>query len=184
MAELHTKPDGDDESADDHHACIEAAQDVTIDRTELPFDLPAFYELLGFPAYLAEHAGDRRPPDRPGRACPRHVGAPLGGDPRAHALLQRKEGAALERYVRLANDVLFNPEATIDRVEASYEEQVADEDGEQRELRGTEAMAQIERVGEDLKAKAVQFKEREEDPVAIRGGGGVEEPPVSISHRS
>lgn len=47
-------------------------------------------------------------------------------------------------------------------MEAAYEERLADADGEQRGLGGTEAMAQIERVGDDLRAKAEQFEEREE----------------------
>lgn len=42
--------------ADDLLDCTAAAQDVTLDVGDLPFDLEAFYELLGFPAYLAEHA--------------------------------------------------------------------------------------------------------------------------------
>jgi len=34
---------------------------------------------------------------------------------------QGKEGASLAGYVRTANDILFNPEGTIERVERAYD---------------------------------------------------------------
>lgn len=42
-----------------------------------------------------------------------------------------REGASLDGYVRVANDILFNPEGTVERVERAYEErETAAEDGE------------------------------------------------------
>ena len=78
---------------------------------------------------------------------------------------QGKEGASLDQYVRIANDILFNPEGTIERVEQAYEEQLqADsDDGSQASLAGERALASIERVSDDLQEKVDQFEEREDE---------------------
>lgn len=63
-----------------------------------------------------------------------------------------KEGSALQRYQRIANDVLFKPEATIETVERAYEHR-ADEDTDGDGQTGQDsqvALAQIEEVGEDF----------------------------------
>ena len=75
---------------------------------------------------------------------------------------QGKEGASLDQYVRIANDILFNPEGTIERVKQAYEEQLqADsDDGSQASLAGERALASIERVSDDLQEKVDQFEER------------------------
>jgi hypothetical protein len=76
---------------------------------------------------------------------------------------QGKEGASLDGYVRTANDILFNPEGTIERVERAYEEQLeAEDDGSQTSLAGERALASIERVSDDLQEKVDQFEERED----------------------
>ena len=77
---------------------------------------------------------------------------------------QGKEGTSLDGYVRTANDILFNPEGTIERVERAYEQQLeADgDDGSQASLAGERALASIERVSEDLQEKVDQFEERED----------------------
>nr|WP_241990638.1 hypothetical protein [Halorubrum sp. CGM5_25_10-8B] len=77
---------------------------------------------------------------------------------------QGKEGASLDQYVRIANDILFNPEGTIERVEQAYEQQLeADgDDGSQASLAGERALASIERVSDDLQEKVEQFEERED----------------------
>jgi hypothetical protein len=64
----------------------------------------------------------------------------------------------------LANDLLFNPEATIDRVEAAYERQLeADGDGEaQQSLGGSAGRVRLEQVREGLATKADLFEQREE----------------------
>jgi hypothetical protein len=77
---------------------------------------------------------------------------------------QGKEGASLDQYVRIANDILFNPEGTIERVEQAYEQRIeADgDDGSQASLAGERALARIERVNDDLQEKVEQFEERED----------------------
>jgi hypothetical protein len=71
---------------------------------------------------------------------------------------QSKEGTSLNGYVRTANDILVNPEGTIERVEQACEEQLeADgDDGSQASLAGEWALESIERVSDDLKGRAVR----------------------------
>ena len=90
--------------------------------------------------------------------------APLRGDLRPDAFLQGQGRGALDGYVRVANDILFNPEETIKRVEQAYEGEVeAGEDGSsQASLNGECGLVQIERVSEDLQLKAEQFEDCEE----------------------
>jgi hypothetical protein len=76
-----------------------------------------------------------------------------------------KEGASLDRYVRTANDILFNPEATLERVTREYGEQAeseTDADG-QTGVESQAALAQLERVTDDLRAQVDQFETREEE---------------------
>ena len=91
-------------------------------------------------------------------------------DVRAHPFFQGKEGASLDGYVRTTNDILFNPEDTIERVEQAYEEHLeADgDDGSQASLAGERALASTERVSDDLQEKVNQFEEREVTAAAVR----------------
>ena len=149
--------------ADDLLGFIEDALDITVDFTSVPFDLEAFYGLLGFPDYLATRAASdaRAEADDPFDidVWTLHSGA-------THALTHfftGKEGVALDGYVRTANDILFNPKATISVVEREFEKQASAEtsaDG-QTGLESQVALAQIERVGQDIRERAEQFEERE-----------------------
>jgi hypothetical protein len=149
--------------ANDLHSFITDAQEITVAFPDVPFDLTEFYTLLGFPDYLAEQAA------RDARSSARdpfeidmwtlHSGA-------TYALthfFRGKEGDALDGYVRTANDILFNPDGTLDRVEAAYEQQ-ADSDSDangQTGLTSQVALAQIEQVSSDVREKAETFEERE-----------------------
>ncbi|MFW5950335.1 MAG: hypothetical protein ACOCR6_03190 [archaeon] len=149
--------------ANDLHAFIVDAQEITLDLTAVPFDLKTFYTLLGFPEYLATRAASdaRVEADDPFEIdmWTLHSGA-------THALTHfysGKEGASLDRYVRTANDVLFNPQATLERITDAYEREAAtatDDDG-QTGLDSQVALAQIERVEQQVNEKAMQFEDRE-----------------------
>ena len=149
--------------ADDLFEFIRDAQEIEIDFTEMPFSVTEFYELLGFPDYLAERAaGDAEA----NAANPfvidmwtLHSGATYG----LTHFFKGKEGSALDGYVRLANDILFNPEGTIELVKQAYKEQLETDgdDGSQALLAGEQALASIERVSDDLQEKVDQFEERE-----------------------
>lgn len=112
-----------------------------------------FYTLLGFPDYLTE---------------------PAAGDAEAHAVspfkidiwtlhfgatyalthfFKCKEGTSLDAYVRTSNDILFNPEGTIELIEQAYEQQL-EADGDDRSkasLAGERALPSIKQVSEDLR---------------------------------
>ncbi|RNJ22635.1 hypothetical protein [Halosegnis longus] len=150
--------------ADDLFEFIRDAQDIDLDFSELPFTVTEFYTLLGFPDYLAERAaGDAEA----NAASPFEIDMWTLHSGATYALthfFQGKEGASLDGYVRTANDILFNPEGTIERVERAYEEELeADgDDGSQASLAGERALASIERVSDDLQEKVDQFEERED----------------------
>jgi len=150
--------------ADDLFEFIRDAQDIDLDFSELPFTVTEFYTLLGFPDYLAERAASDAEANA---ASPVEIDMWTLHSGATYALthfFQGKEGASLDQYVRIANDILFNPEGTIERVEQAYEQQLeADgDDGSQASLAGERALASIERVSDDLQEKVEQFEERED----------------------
>ncbi|WP_390215223.1 hypothetical protein [Halobaculum halobium] len=149
--------------ANDLIAFIAEASDSSVDFTEVPFDLAEFYALLGFPEYLVDHAV------RDVRAM---ASNPLDVDMwtlhsgATYALTHfftGGDGVALDRYVTTANDILFNPSATLDVVERSFERRAAEarETNGQTDLESQVALAQLERVGEDIHSNARRFEERE-----------------------
>ncbi|MUV89086.1 hypothetical protein GJ629_03530 [Halapricum sp. CBA1109] len=150
---------------DDLHRFIEDAQEITLDVTTVPFDLREFYNLLGFPEYLAKRAAEDAQAESPNPfdidMWTLHSGA-------TYALTHfysGKEGAALDRYTRVANDILFNPDATLDIVKGAYEQRAADAtsaDG-QTGLEQQSALAQLERVSSDVLEKSQQFESREQE---------------------
>lgn len=149
--------------ADDLLAFIEDATDITVAFTDVPFDVTEFYELLEFPSYLAEQAARDA---RSNAADPFEIDMWTLHSGATYALTHHfrgKEGSALDQYVRTANDILFNPQATIDQVEQTYEERAeAETDGDgQTGLESQAALAQIEQVSQDVRAKAEQFEDRE-----------------------
>jgi hypothetical protein len=150
--------------ADDLFEFIRDAQDIDLDFSELPFSVTEFYSLLEFPDYLAERAASDAEANA---ASPVEIDMWTLHSGATYALthfFQGKEGASLDGYVRTANDILFNPEGTIERVERAYEEELeADgDDGSQASLAGERALASIERVSDDLQEKVDQFEERED----------------------
>jgi len=148
--------------ADDLFAFIRDANDISIEFTGVPFSVEAFYTLLGFPEYLAERAaGDAEASaDSPFEIdmWTLHSGA-------TYALthfFKGKEGNALDGYVRTANDILFNPEQTVEQVEQAYEQELSSREGSQSGLDGEQGLAQIERVHQSVRSEVKQFESREE----------------------
>jgi hypothetical protein len=149
--------------ADDLFEFISDAQGIDLDFSSLPFTVTEFYSLLGFPDYLAERAAADAEANT---ASPFVIDMWTLHSGATYALthfFQGKEGTSLDGYVRTANDILFNPEGTIERVEQAYEQQreAEDGDGSQASLAGERALASIERVSDDLQEKVDQFEERE-----------------------
>jgi hypothetical protein len=150
--------------ADDLFEFIRDAQEIDLEFSELPFTVAEFYSLLGFPDYLAERAAEDAEANA---ASPFEIDMWTLHSGATYALthfFQGKEGTSLDQYVRVANDILFNLEGTIDRVEQAYEQQLDAEDGDgaQSSLAGERALASIERVSADLQANVEQFEARED----------------------
>ncbi|ELY62596.1 hypothetical protein [Natronococcus jeotgali] len=148
--------------ADDLVRFIKDAQEIDLDFTDLPFTIEEFYTLLEFPDYLAERAAD----DALANATDPfiidlwtlHSGA-------TYALthfFRGREGGSLDAYVRTANDILFNPQGTIEQVEHAYETNQENAEGEQKALEGECGLARIEQATADIQADVEQFETREE----------------------
>lgn len=154
--------------ADDLVACIEDAQRIEIDFTAMPFDVEMFYDLLEFPDYLAQRAAEDARVNAPDPFTIDMWSLHSGATYALTHFFRGKEGNALQRYQRIANDILFNPDATVTRVETAYEQRLKDKrqaaDGERQQTGHDEStgLAQIERVSDDLQEKAEQFETREE----------------------
>jgi hypothetical protein len=149
--------------ADDLLGFITDAQDITLSLPEVPFDLEGFYELLGFPEYLAQQAASDA---RSNAADPFELDMWTLHSGATYALthfFRGKEGDSLDGYVRTANDILFNPDGTLERVEREYEQQAeAETNGDgQTGLESQVALAQIEQLSDTVREKAETFEERE-----------------------
>jgi hypothetical protein len=146
--------------ADDLSGFIDDARTVTLDFSDLPFDVAGFYDLLGFPEYLAAQAASDA---RANASNPFAIDMWTLHSGATYALTHHfrgKEGASLDGYQRVANDVLFNPEATIDRVQQASEQH--HDESDQEGLSGERGQARIERVGDDLRDAVEQFESRED----------------------
>jgi hypothetical protein len=149
--------------ANDLYEFIIDAQEITVDFTTVPFDVESFYELLDFPAYLATQAANDA---QANAADPFEIDFWTLHSGATYALTHfftGKEGSALDGYVRTANDLLFNPEATLSTVERTYEQQAQSEtsgDG-QTGVESQLALAQVQRVSADIRTNADSFEERE-----------------------
>jgi hypothetical protein len=148
--------------ADDLLAFIRDAGQITIDFTGVPFNVGAFYTLLGFPEYLADRAASDTEANA---ADPFEIDMWTLHSGATYALTHfftGKEGSALDGYVRTANDVLFNPEATVERVEQAYEQELhASEESTQVALDDEHGLARIERVRRSVRSDVEQFESRE-----------------------
>lgn len=120
-------------------------------------------DLLDFPDYLAQHARDDA---RAEAADPFEIDMWTLHSGATHALTHfytGREGAALDGYVRTANDILFNPERTLSLVRDHYEQQAeANSEGGQGDLESQVALAQIDQVSQDIQSKAAEFEQRQE----------------------
>lgn len=151
----------------DHLAeMIEVAMDVELDFRELPFDLQEFYELNGFPSYMAQsaaaHARTRTQSGNPWEIdlWAAHSGATYAV---THDF-RGGESGAIENYVRTANDMVQNPNMVVSEVEAAYERrerQRAEENDEDVDL--SEGQAQIQQLEQDIESRKSEFQQNTEE---------------------
>lgn len=151
----------------DHLAeMIEVAMDVEMDFRELPFDLQEFYELLGYPEYMARsaasHARVRASSGQPWLIdlWAAHSGA-------TYAIthdFRGGENGAIEGYVRTANDMVQNPQMVVTEVEVAYErrEHQRQQDGESNEGELDSGLAQINRLEQSIEDRKAEFEQNTE----------------------
>ncbi|WP_142860642.1 hypothetical protein [Salinigranum halophilum] len=150
--------------ANDLYEFIVDAQELTVDFAAMPFSVESFYELLGFPEYLSKRAASDA---NVNTADPFEIDFWTLHSGATYALTHfftGKEGSALDGYVRTANDLLFNPETTLETVKQSYERRAESEtkrDG-QTGIESQAALASLQRVSQDIETKAASFERREE----------------------
>lgn len=151
----------------DHLAeMIEVAMDVEIDLRKLPFDLEEFYELNGFPSYMARSAASHaRTRTQSGNPWEIDLWAAHSGATYAITHdFRGGESGAIENYVQSANDMVQNPEMVVSEVETSYERrerQRAAEEGEDADLK--EARAQIGQLEQDIESRKSEFEQNTEE---------------------
>lgn len=149
--------------ANDLYEFIIDAQEITVDFSTVPFTVESFYTLLGFPDYLAKRAASDANANAEDPFAIDFWTLHSGATYALTHFFTGKEGSALDGYVRTANDLLFNPEATLETVERTYEQRAESKtttDG-QTGVESQIALAQIERMSEGVREKAMSFEERE-----------------------
>lgn len=156
---------------------IQEALDVEMDFLDLPFDVEEFYELLGFPSYLARAAAvsaRNRSPREGGTRTTLNFWTLYSGATSAltHDFRGTSEIGSLENYYDITKDLLWNPVNTMDRVKTAYERREREEvDGEsQLSLSGERGIAQIERFEMTLEERKTEFERNEENITQIISG--------------
>lgn len=147
---------------------IADAIDVTLPLNELPFDIEEFYELVGFPngsqtpfasmakVYCNSYAESRFAPTM----WDVHSGAT--------AVLEHEwnhsEGDTFRDYVRIANDLLFNPHISVERARDEFKRRIEQEGAgasDTQTLDGTQGLAQIQSFEESIEDKAEEWETRQ-----------------------
>jgi len=147
---------------------IEDAMAVELPLTELPFDLEEFYTLVGFPngaqtpfaqmakVYANSYAESQFSPTM----WDVHSGAT--------AVLEHEwdhsEGDTFRQYVRMANDLLFNPHLSVQQARNEFTRRLEEEGAgdDTQTLGGQSGVAQIQSFEESLETKAEEWEERQE----------------------
>jgi len=154
---------------------IEAAQQIDVDYMEMNFseafehddDLRGFYELAGFPSYLADSAASHARSRAENQFLPDmwelHSGATYA---LTHDYRGGENTGTMNEYVQAANDMLMNPSQSIGTVERTYSQRLArqaDDNVEQGALDGHKASAVVAEFRETVEEKRDQFETRQEE---------------------
>lgn len=129
-------------------------------------NLRAFYEAAGLPSYLARHAASDVRARAENRFMPNMFEMWSGA---TYALTHEFQGgehsSTLEDYIAVGNDMVYNPEQTIERVERNYQRRLAQrraDASEQTTLEGETASASIENFRESVQEKRDEFETGQE----------------------
>lgn len=159
----------------DHLAdAIEAAQEIELDYLDMNFseafehddDLRAFYELSGFPSYLANAAASNVQSRAENSFLPNmwelHSGATYA---LTHEYRGTENSSRMNELTQVANDMLFNPTASIGTVDRVYSNRLSmqSEEGEQSTLEGQKASAVVSSFRESIEDQREQFETRQEE---------------------
>jgi hypothetical protein len=148
---------------------IELAEDIELDVIEMQFSEPfdhndniqGFYELAGFPTYMARHARQRADntylPDMTAM-----------WDGATYALTHHYSGGenttTAQDYIDAANDMVMNPSQVIGEVNREHTRRLnAQSESQQVDLEGENAHAEIEEFSQSVKEKADEFESRNEE---------------------
>jgi hypothetical protein len=162
-----------DLKADQLSRLIADASEEQLDLSDFPPDfgerydsvLEAFYAYTGLPDYLAEVAADNARANADDPFAPDwwtiHRGATYAITHEARGDVGH--GGAVDRYHRLANDMLQNPAAMGDRVVQNYEEAKPDESEQDTLADEGGGAAAIASPFESVRERREQYEEREDE---------------------
>jgi len=152
---------------------IELAEDIEVDTLEMDFaepfdhndDIRAFYELAGFPSYLAQDAASHA------RQRADNVFTPdmtAMWDGATYALSHSYQGgentSTAQEYIDAANDMVMNPSQTLGLVSREHTRRLqADSESGEDALEGQAASAEIEEFTQSVREKADEFESRNEE---------------------
>lgn len=174
---------------------IELAEDIEVDMLEMAFSEPfdhddnvrGFYELAGFPSYLASDAASHARQRADNQFMPDMTAL---WDGATYALTHAYQGgentSTAQSYIDAANDMVMNPSQVLGEVQREHTRRLeAASESSQENLNGEVAHANIEEFTETVKDKADEFESRNEelrqslvaeagdDEVATDGGSNV-----------
>jgi hypothetical protein len=152
---------------------IELAEDIEVDMLDTEFSEPfdhndniqAFYELSGFPSYMASAAASHARQRADNQFMPDMTAL---WDGATYALTHTYSGGenttTAEGYIEAANDMVMNPSRVLGEVNREHQRRVigANPDDEDA-LSSSSAHAEIEELESTVKEKADEFESRNEE---------------------
>lgn len=153
---------------------IEMAEGIELDLGELSFsepfdhndDLQGFYELVGFPTYLARHAASHARHRADDQFQPDMTAV---WDGATYALTHEFNGgentSTAREYIETANDMVMNPSRVIGQAQRQHRNRLAaqsEDNSEQVDLEGESAHAKIEEFSQSVQEKKAEFETTQE----------------------
>lgn len=152
---------------------IELAEDIELDVLEMEFSEPfdhddnirGFYELAGFPSYMAREAASHARQRADNIFTPDMTAL---WDGATYALTHQFSGgentSTAQEYIDVANDMVMNPTQVIGQVERQHTQRLAAQsEGDQLSVEGQKAHADIQEFSQTVKDKADEFESRNEE---------------------
>jgi len=152
---------------------IEMAEDIEVDMLEMDFaeafdhddNFRGFYELAGFPSYIASAAANHARQRADNVFTPDMTDL---WDGATYALTHTFSGgegtATAQDYIDSANDMVMNPSQTLGQVNREHQTRMERQSEDGEDALGSEtAHAQIEKFTQTVKDKADEFESRNEE---------------------